>query len=254
MKSKQRKVRLAISGVLLAAVVATGIYAYNQDHAREERARQEEEARLSEEQEQLSQDVNTSNADADMPEETAQAEPEAAPEITEAPEAAVTPSATPEPEETASDTVLPELSFDENTVLTAPVSGTSGEILIPYSMDRTVYFPTLGVYKCSPAIAMAADVGTPVAAVARSQVLSVEEDPQTGVTVTMDMGSGYQAVYGQLADVTLQAGDLVEAGTVIGTVSAPTRDYLEAGSNLYFAMSKDGTSLDPTEYLALQAE
>ena len=62
MKSKQRKVRLAISGVLLAAVVATGIYAYNQDHAREEQARQEEEARLSEEQEQLSQDVNTSNA------------------------------------------------------------------------------------------------------------------------------------------------------------------------------------------------
>ena len=209
---------------------------------------------LSEEQEQLSQDVNTSNADADMPEETAQAEPEAAPEITEAPEAAVTPSATPEPEETTSDTVLPELSFDENTVLTAPVSGTSGEILIPYSMDRTVYFPTLGVYKCSPAIAMAADVGTPVAAVARSQVLSVEEDPQTGVTVTMDMGSGYQAVYGQLADVTLQAGDLVEAGTVIGTVSDPTRYYLEEGSNLYFAMSKDGTSLDPTEYLALQAE
>ena len=166
----------------------------------------------------------------------------------------MTPSATPEPEETASDTVLPELSFDENTVLTAPVSGTSGEILIPYSMDRTVYFPTLGVYKCSPAIAMAADVGTPVAAVARSQVLSVEEDPQTGVTVTMDMGSGYQAVYGQLADVTLQAGDLVEAGTVIGTVSDPTRYYLEEGSNLYFAMSKDGTSLDPTEYLALQAE
>ena len=54
--------------------------------------------------------------------------------------------------------------------------------------------------------------------------------------------------------MTLQAGDLVEAGTVIGTVSAPTRYYLEEGSNLYFAMSKDGTSLDPTEYLALQAE
>ena len=53
MKSKQRKVRLAISGVLLAAVVATGIYAYNQDHAREEQARQEVEARLSEEQEPI---------------------------------------------------------------------------------------------------------------------------------------------------------------------------------------------------------
>ena len=263
MKSKQRKVRLAVSGVLLAAVVATGIYAYNQDHAKEEQARQEEQARLSEEQEQLSENVNTSNADADMPEEEVV---ETEPEKTEEPEEAAQPEeagetaetesrdAAQEPEETASGTVLPAPDFQEDTVLTAPVSGTSGEILIPYSMDRTVYFPTLGVYKCSPAVAMAAEVGTPVAAVARSQVLLVEEDPQTGLTVTMDMGNGYQAVYGQLADVTLQAGDLVEAGTVIGTVSEPTRYYVKEGSNLYFAMSKDGTSLDPTEYLALQAE
>lgn len=31
MRSKQKKVRLAISGLLLAAVVGTGIYAYNLD-------------------------------------------------------------------------------------------------------------------------------------------------------------------------------------------------------------------------------
>ena len=124
-----------------------------------------------------------------MPEETAQAEPEAAPEITEAPEAAVTPSATPEPEETASDTVLPELSFDENTVLTAPVSGTYRRN--PDTLQHgqnSVFPPRWESINAAPAIAMAADVGTPVAAVARSQVLSVEEDPQTGVTVTMGYG------------------------------------------------------------------
>ena len=70
----------------------------------------------------------------------------------------------------------------------------------------------------------------------------------------MDMGNGYQAVYGQLKDVTLQAGDTVEAGTVIGNISEPTRYYVKEGSNLYFGMTKDGASLDPTEYLALQAE
>ena len=33
MKSKQKKIRLAVSGLLLAAVVGTGIYAYRLDQS-----------------------------------------------------------------------------------------------------------------------------------------------------------------------------------------------------------------------------
>ena len=260
MKSNQRKVRLAVSGLLLAAVVATGIFAYNQDHAKEEQAKAQQvevKDNLSESTEEPAEDVNTSNADADLPEnETAETSPTVTPEVTATPEPTEAPSETPAPEagQTATDTVLPNLDFNENTVLTAPMSGISGEVLIPYSMDSTVYFPTLDVYKCSPAVVLAAEVDTPVAAVAKSQVVSVEETAETGLTLTMDMGNGYQAVYGQLKDVTLQAGDTVEAGTVIGNISEPTRYYVKEGSNLYFGMTKDGASLDPTEYLALQAE
>ena len=56
----------------------------------------------------------------------------------------------------------------------------------------------------------------------------------------MELGSGYQAVYGQLKDLCVEEGDTVTEGTVIGYVSAPTKYYSKEGNNLYFAMKKDG--------------
>ena len=63
---------------------------------------------------------------------------------------------------------------------------------------------------------------------------------RTGLTVTMDMGNGYEAVYGQLQDVSLEEGAMVQAGEIIGTIAEPTKYYTEEGSNLYFALTKDG--------------
>ena len=101
---------------------------------------------------------------------------------------------------------------------------------------------------------MAAEVGTPVMAVADSLVTLVENHEETGLTVTMDMGDGYQAVYGQLKDVTVEPGQQVEASAVIGAVNEPTKYYVEEGSSLYFAMTKDGQPIDPTLYLPPMAE
>ncbi|MBM6668117.1 M23 family metallopeptidase [Lacrimispora saccharolytica] len=143
------------------------------------------------------------------------------------------------------------LDFSEDTVLQTPVSG---QILIPYNMENTVYFPTLNVYKCNPSVVIASEVGTQVAAVANSQVKSISNDAQTGLTVTMDMGNGYEAVYGQLQDVSLEEGAMVQAGEIIGTIAEPTKYYTEEGSNLYFALTKDGQTIDPTLYLPPQAE
>ena len=241
MRSKQKKIRLTVSGLLLAAVVGTGIYAYSLDSGSQD---EEELALVSGETE--TEDVNSSQAEAEMPEKE-----EEQPEISVSPVPETTPE--PETEETGTAAETP-LQFSENTVLTSPVSGTSGEILIPYNMENTVYFPTLDVYKCSPALVMAAETGTPVTAVAESQVLLVEQNEETGWTVTMDMGNGYQAVYGQLADVAVEPGQRVEASAVIGTVGEPTKYYVDEGSNLYFAMTKDGEPVDPTLYLPPAAE
>jgi murein DD-endopeptidase MepM/ murein hydrolase activator NlpD len=42
---------------------------------------------------------------------------------------------------------------------------------------------------------------------------------------------------------------MVSKGTTIGYVAAPTIYYSAEGSNLYFAMKKDGEPIDPILYL-----
>ena len=141
---------------------------------------------------------------------------------------------------------VPKLSFSEDTLMEWPVNGS---ILLDYNMDQTIYFPTLDQYKLSPAISVQAVEGAPVLASVPGTVYSIEENPQTGTTVTMEIGSGYQAVYGQLKDLTVKEGDTVSKGSVIGYVGTPTKYYSKEGSNLYFAMKKNGEPVDPIAYL-----
>ena len=141
---------------------------------------------------------------------------------------------------------LPELDFSENTLMEWPVNG---NILLDYSMDQTTYFPTLDQYKLNPAIAEQAVEGAPVMASVSGIVYAIEEDAQTGTTVTMELGNGFQAIYGQLRDLTVAEGDTVTKGTIIGYVDTPTKYYSREGSNVYFAMKENGEPVDPIAYL-----
>lgn len=154
------------------------------------------------------------------------------------------------PEEEAVDTSaqseLQKLHFSEDTEMNWPAHG---NILLDYNMTQTIYFPTLEQYKMNPAIAVQADEGTPVLAAASGLIYDIVQNAQTGTTVTMELGDGYQAIYGQLKDLTVEEGEMIEKGTVIGYVNAPTKYYSVEGSNLYFSMKKNGEYINPTEYL-----
>ncbi len=141
---------------------------------------------------------------------------------------------------------LPTVNFSEDTLMEWPVNG---NILLDYSMDQTTYFPTLDQYRLNPAIAVGAVEGAPVVAAVNGTVYSVEQDAQTGTTVTMELGNGYQAVYGQLTDLTVSEGDTVKKGTTIGYIAQPTKYYSTEGTNLYFEMKKNGEPIDPIAYL-----
>ncbi len=124
-----------------------------------------------------------------------------------------------------------------------------GSVLMNYSMDQSIYFATLDQYKYNPAMIIDAQSGDAVTAAAAGTITQIKEDAQTGLTVSMDIGDGYELSYGQLQDLNFKEGAHLDAGDVIGTVAPATKYYSLEGDNLYFALTKDGTPTDPTEFL-----
>lgn len=275
---RKNRIRLALGLMLTAAIAGTCTVVYqsgnrsvpnekefvlNEGDSIDEAMKTEEkenteENQNSETQNPETQDVNTSEVEGERQEETTE---ESTEETTEESEETSTENlaqvqqdtenAETQTEETASagtETVqsVPEVNFTESSLMQWPVEG---QVLLDYNMEHTIYFPTLNEYKYSPAIAVGAEEGTPVLAVANGKVVSIVNNEETGLTMTVDLGNGYQVVYGQLKDTVFEPESYMEAGATLGYVNEPTKYYSKEGSNLYFAMTKDGVSVDPLEYL-----
>ena len=249
MMNSKKMIRIVVSSVLLVAIVATcvGVYKTGSTNTKKEQS-------LAEETKDTDGEELAANDSQDMQEEESQESGtenvEGTKEVEDQPD-----QNTPEAQDNAAnesaatenvEAEAPEINFSESSLMEWPLNG---DVLLDYSMDKTVYFPTLNEYKYNPAIVISSDVNAPVLAAANGQVLSITTNEETGTTLTMDMGNGYQAVYGQLKEVPYEEGDTVASGSVIGYISEPTKYYSVEGSNLYFEMSKDGTPIDPVMYL-----
>lgn len=156
------------------------------------------------------------------------------------------------PSENQADTVSsqvtsnPVLQYDGTTAMTWPVQGS---LLMDYAMDHTVYHQTLELYKVSPAIVIQGEVGTHVTTPAVGLVQELGWDEEIGNFLRIDLGNGYEAIIGQLENITVQPGQYVAPGNILGTVAQPTKYYSVEGPNVYFRLNKDGAAIDPTEYL-----
>ena len=151
-----------------------------------------------------------------------------------------------EPETKSVDALVADYKFAENGTINWPVKG---EILLDYSMDKTIYFPTLDSYKCNPAIVIQSQDGMQVNAGVKGVVEEVSTGDEVGNYIVLGLGDGYEITYGQLQDIQVQVGDEVKNDTVIGTVAAPTRYYSNEGTNLYMEVTKDGNPVDPLEFM-----
>lgn len=152
----------------------------------------------------------------------------------------------PEASEALAATLQPILNFGDEDQLVWPIVG---DILINYSMDKTVYFSTLQQYKYNPAIVISATVGESIAAAAEGRVVSVSYDRELGNTVVMDLGNEYELTYGQLDNITVSEGSYVVTGDIIGSVASPTKYYSTEGANVYFKLTKNGEPVNPISKL-----
>lgn len=137
------------------------------------------------------------------------------------------------------------LHFNGEDGLSWPVMG---NVIMDYSMDERIYFATLNEYKYYSAVAISAEEGAPVSAAAVGRVTKTGINEEIGQYVVMDLGDGYEATYGQLTELTVEQGDRVSKGQIIGYVAAPTKYYSIEGTNVYFKLEQNGTSVDPVGY------
>lgn len=138
--------------------------------------------------------------------------------------------------------------FSESKLLSLkwPVEG---EVILPFSMDSSVYFKTLAQYQYNPAMLIGAEEGTEVLAAASGTVTDVGKSNEYGHYVTMDIGDGFAITYGQLFDITTEVGENLEAGEPFAMVAYPTRNYTEEGDNLYLKLTQNEVPVDPELYL-----
>lgn len=139
-----------------------------------------------------------------------------------------------------------ELNFSSDKTITWPVNG---EVILPYSMETTVYFKTLDQYRCNPGMLIAAGSGTTVKNAYLGKVTKVTSDNTYGNMVTLYLGNDYSIVYGQLDMIYVKEGDYVKAGESIGTVGSPTDTFQEEGSHLFFQMLEGNQTVDPMLFI-----
>lgn len=126
----------------------------------------------------------------------------------------------------------------------------SGELERNYTIDALAYDVTMADWRTHDGIDIAVEAGAVVRSAADGIVESVEQDDLYGTTVTIAHNGGIKTVYSNLEGTpTVQAGDEVKAGDVIGSVGDTAICEIGEPSHLHFSMSRNGESLNPSDYL-----
>lgn len=137
-------------------------------------------------------------------------------------------------------------NYNGKKKLTWPVMG---NIILPYSMDATVYYTTLDQYACNEGIIVGAKVGEEVVSPGNGRIVNIEETDRYGKVVTILLGNYYKAYCGQLENVDYEIGDDIQEGDVLGTVAEPTKSFVLEGPNVFFKMTHKGRVVNPVKYL-----
>ncbi len=85
-----------------------------------------------------------------------------------------------------------------------------------------------------------------VKAIETGRVLRVAREAETGQTVTVQHAGGYVSVYGHLEQISVEKGDWLEGGDVLGSLPPRTQSPLPT---LYFAIKKDDRYIDPADVI-----
>ena len=156
--------------------------------------------------------------------------------------------------DTASSAKDADSSMMSDDIKTQPnVMPVNGDIIKPFSAGELVKDETLGVWRTHDGVDIKADAGTPVKAMNKGTVTEVKEDALWGNCIIIDHGSGVTGYYYSLSKaMNVTEGERVNAGQVIGAVGDTAECEAAMLSHLHFALKKNGSWIDPIEFIGIK--
>jgi murein hydrolase activator len=137
------------------------------------------------------------------------------------------------------------------TDITVPITVFKGALPWPARGRVSITFgrhkhPRFETYTLHNGIEIDAPVDAPVRAVHDGTVAFADQFLGYGLMVILDHGGKNHTLYAHLAETSVQPGQRVSAGDVVGTVGASSVE----GPGLYFELRSQGKPQDPLEWLA----
>lgn len=127
----------------------------------------------------------------------------------------------------------------------------SGDVLQDYAMDHLTYHETTQDWRAHNGVDLSAQLGQEVKAARAGTVNAVYDDEYYGTTVVISHEGDYASYCSNLsADVSVQVGDVVAAGDVIGTVGETALIEAAAPAHIHFAVTYQGEPVNPATFFS----
>lgn len=127
-----------------------------------------------------------------------------------------------------------------------PING--AEVITAYS-EEPVYNKTLDDYRAHPAVDYAASIDDKVRAMGSGVVKDIYYDEMYGNTVVIEHSDSVESYYCGLARTALvQKGEVIEAGTFVGTVYAIPCETADR-AHIHIAVKENGNWVDPDKFM-----
>ena len=151
------------------------------------------------------------------------------------------------PEEDTSSEEAPVSAVTE--LLPQVISPLDGTTVTVFSMSELLYDETMADWRTHEGLDIQAAEGDAVKTAAAGEVISVTRDELMGTTVCIAHSGGYVTKYSSLQEnPPISQGQKLSAGDIVGYVGTAAAEA-SMGPHLHFAVAKDGTLIDPQEYI-----
>ena len=128
----------------------------------------------------------------------------------------------------------------------SPLDGTTVTV---FSMSELLYDETMADWRTHEGLDIQAAEGDAVKTAAAGEVTSVTQDELMGTTVCITHSGGYVTKYSSLQEnPPISQGQQLAAGDIVGYVGTAAAEA-SMGPHLHFSVEKDGTLIDPKEYV-----